>query len=133
MTREVTTNFKTTAGCPCGCGATGRVLKATGHAKNCDVSCRRCAHPGRQSSKSLPAAVRRQVASRSGGRCEAAPLVTVEGCGGVGEHAHHVRLRSQQGADTVSNLRWVCHSHHTWIHDHPADAAALGLLERTTA
>lgn len=70
------------------------------------------------------------VQDRANGRCEARvdAVCTVRGV-----HAHHVRLRSQGGSDGPENLLWVCQPCHTWIHDHPADAAALGLIARRAA
>lgn len=69
-----------------------------------------------------------EVVARSEGRCEA----NVEAvCTGRGEHAHHVRRRSQGGPDTADNLLWLCASCHRFVHDNPAAAAAMGLLKRT--
>lgn len=45
-----------------------------------------------------------------------------------GQHAHHVARRSQGGAHTADNLRWLCFDAHQWVHTHVADARALGLL-----
>lgn len=45
-----------------------------------------------------------------------------------GLHRHHVVRRSQGGADTPDNLLWLCPWHHHYVHHHPAEAKALGLL-----
>lgn len=41
---------------------------------------------------------------------------------------HHLLRRSQGGSDDPSNLLLLCRAHHRWVHDHPAQARALGLL-----
>lgn len=62
----------------------------------------------------------------TGGRCQA----RIDGvCTYWGEHAHHVRRRSQGGSDTVSNLKWLCRACHSHVHESPAWAAEHGLLE----
>lgn len=72
--------------------------------------------------------VRFEVVARSEGACEA----NVEAvCTGRGEHAHHVRRRSQGGPDVADNLLWLCAACHRWTHDNPAAAAAMGLLKRS--
>lgn len=68
---------------------------------------------------------RRAVQLRSQGRCEA---VCCEQCTGQGNQAHHVRRRSQGGADDPSNLLWVCSACHHEIHARPAWARERGLL-----
>lgn len=70
--------------------------------------------------------VRAAVKSRSGGRCET-ELVDI--CRGVAAHVHHVLRRSQGGVHVLENLLHVCWPCHSWIHDHPAEAAALGYLQ----
>jgi hypothetical protein len=70
-------------------------------------------------------AARDAVERRSEGRCEARAYF---GCVGTGEHAHHVRRRSQGGTDDPSNLLWCCFACHGWIHDHPLLASRAGLL-----
>lgn len=45
----------------------------------------------------------------------------------AGAHAHHVELRSQGGANTAANLRWLCWDAHDWVHANPDDARQLGL------
>jgi hypothetical protein len=74
--------------------------------------------------------VRRWVADRSGGWCEA----RVEGvCEGRGVHAHHILPRSAGGPDEPGNLLWVCRADHQYIHEHPAWAYQAGMLRRRTA
>lgn len=73
------------------------------------------------------AKARRAVYVRSQGLCEA----RIDGvCTEVGEHVHHVRRRSQGGADDPSNLLMVCRADHDWIHANPEKARELGLLAR---
>lgn len=45
-----------------------------------------------------------------------------------GQHAHHVRRRSQGGGHEFENLRWLCFDAHRHVHDHPQQAAEHGLL-----
>lgn len=68
---------------------------------------------------------RRLAVERAEGLCEA----RWAGCAGRGEHAHHVRRRSQGGDDTVDNLLMVCHRCHGEIHANPALAAKKGHLK----
>lgn len=77
--------------------------------------------------------IRREVEARADGRCEACRIHVLDTCPGRGCHAHHLLLRSQGGADDPSDLMWVSAEHHQWIHDHPAESYALGLLWRKTA
>lgn len=76
------------------------------------------------------AQARAQVLARCDGRCEANVEAVCRPAVHDGVHAHHVRRRSQGGPDTPENLLWVCADAHRWIHDNPAAAAAMGLLER---
>jgi len=46
----------------------------------------------------------------------------------AGHHGHHVARRSQGGANTVENLRWLCWEGHDWVHRNVEDARQLGLL-----
>lgn len=46
----------------------------------------------------------------------------------AGAHAHHVARRSQGGANTVENLRWLCWDGHDWVHRNIDAARELGLL-----
>jgi hypothetical protein len=73
------------------------------------------------------AKARRDVQKRAGGRCEAA---CCEQCTGQGGQAHHVRRRSQGGADDPSNLLWVCGPCHSEIHARPEWAREEGFLAR---
>ena len=76
---------------------------------------------------SIPVSVRAQVRHRSQGRCE-----FVDGggrrCSKAGVHLHHVKRRSQGGADTPENLKDFCSADHRWVHDNPEAARALGFL-----
>lgn len=137
MTPDVSTNFKDDVGdCPCGCGAFGKLNPHTGHAVTCHDACAVCANP-RSKTRSrfnrprrVPPAVRRQVAARARGLCEAR---CAEDCMNGGTSAHHRRRRSQGGTDTVSNLLWVCEPCHRWIHDHITEAVERGFLTHTEA
>lgn len=74
--------------------------------------------------------VRRWVADRSGGWCEA----RIDGiCTSRGEHAHHILMRSQGGRDDLGNLLWVCGACHGHIHANPAASYERGHLRRRTA
>lgn len=61
---------------------------------------------------------------RAEGLCEA----RWEGCTRRGEAAHHVRRRSQGGADTPDNLLIVCTHCHGQIHANPELAHSKGHL-----
>jgi HNH endonuclease len=74
--------------------------------------------------------VRRWVADRSGGMCEAR---IEDVCEGRGCHAHHILPRSASGPDEPGNLLWVCLLCHDHIHRNPAWAYAQGLLRRRSA
>lgn len=49
-------------------------------------------------------------------------------CIGEAHHAHHVLPRSRGGPDTLENLVSLCGPCHVWVHGHPDEATALGLL-----
>lgn len=70
----------------------------------------------------IPAFVRGQVTRRSGGRCEA-PFCTARAV-----HMHHIKRRSQGGADTAENIKHLCAGDHRFVHDHPDIARMHGLL-----
>lgn len=117
--------------CPCNdprCKAVGVPLKSTGHSKGCFLGCPTCSRPkGQPKRKRIPEQVRRAVRARSGEQCEFASGGVR--CEEMAVHMHHRRRRSQGGRDTVSNLVDLCSSCHSWTHEHPEAAAALGLLE----
>jgi len=69
-------------------------------------------------------AARREAYERAEGLCEA----RWADCTGRGEHAHHMRRRSQGGADTVGNLLICCQRCHGMIHGNPQEAAERGHL-----
>lgn len=77
--------------------------------------------------------VSKEVESRSRGLCEG----NVEGVCPAGkhrgDHCHHIILRSQGGPDEAWNLMHLCHVAHRWAHDHPTDAAELGIIRRRSA
>lgn len=64
------------------------------------------------------------VKARSGLICEVGVV-----CGGRGRHenTHHRKLR-RHGDHRPCNLLGVCFMCHDWIHGHPRDAHALGML-----
>ena len=74
--------------------------------------------------------LRPAVHAAAGFRCEA----RIEGvCLGASTEAHHVWPSGRGGPDTMENLIAVCGSFerpgcHQWIHAHPAEARARGLL-----
>ena len=49
-------------------------------------------------------------------------------------HAHHVAPRSRRPdlKSVISNGKTVCPPCHSWIHDHPIEAEAAGLLSSET-
>ncbi|HSU38501.1 MAG TPA: HNH endonuclease, partial [Polyangiaceae bacterium] len=64
-----------------------------------------------RATQTIPPALRRQVLRRDGGRCQ------VPGC----RHAtfvdvHHLRPRSEGGANTIENLVTLCGAHHRASH-----------------
>lgn len=131
---EVRSFLKDTQDCACGCGAHGVVVKRTGHPKGCRVDCPTCARPAKKSRPKGDSAelrrARRAVAARAQGRCEAR---FSSHCTGVGEHAHHIRRRSQGGRDTARNLLWICGACHSAAHANPAKAIEAGLLAPTSS
>lgn len=73
------------------------------------------------------AKVKRQRRELVGDRCEAQPILGP--CWGPIE-AHHLRKRSQGGANTIENIKLLCRFHNQWVEDHPAEAERLGLVDR---
>lgn len=63
--------------------------------------------------------------------CEACDVHHLPECNGRFEHKHHIRRRSQGGADTLENCLPVSSAHHDWIHAHVREAKALGFLAVT--
>ena len=74
------------------------------------------------------AKVRAKLEVRSGGRCEACRFHPLPECSGRFEHAHHVLPRSRGGQDVIGNASALGRVHHDWVHGHPFEARALGLL-----
>lgn len=64
------------------------------------------------------------VFARDSWRCQARSSV----CTGDAHQAHHRKMRSRGGADTLDNLVSVCMSCHRYLHEHPKWAAERGLL-----
>lgn len=75
---------------------------------------------------------RKFVRGRAHERCEIETPACTPGWH-RGEHAHHVRMRSQGGSDDPGNLLWVCAAGHRWIHDNPAESYRRGYLQRGAA
>ena len=68
-------------------------------------------------------AEREACRSAAGGICARCHTAT-----GASGQAHHLVTRSRGGSDTADNLAWVCRPCHDWIHAHPNEARATGLL-----
>lgn len=67
----------------------------------------------------------------AGGACEANWEGVCQPGRHRGDHAHHVRLRSQGGPDTVENLLWICFPVHHHIHNvDRVGAEVRGLIRR---
>jgi hypothetical protein len=78
-------------------------------------------------------AVTPDLIKRSGGQCEAR-IVMVCGSGMSIAHRHHKLPRSNPACtNDLDNLLYVCQACHSWIHGHPKEAYALGLLRRSTS
>lgn len=82
-------------------------------------------------SRTALAAAQREAGARSRGWCEAAVTGICPPTRHPGEQFHHVRLRSQGGEDTASNLLHLCLRAHTWAHANPARAEQLGIIRRS--
>lgn len=88
--------------------------------------------PRRQSEKGAAREAEHRAATAerrklTGGLCEGAtPACPTRDH--QGHHGHHVARRSQGGANTVENLRYLCWDGHDWVHRNVADARQLGLL-----
>lgn len=85
---------------------------------------KRTARPG------VPKDVLEAVVRRDGG-CVARALIPSVFCWGRLD-PHHLVRRSQGGPDTATNLKTLCRAHHSYVHDHPAEAYDLDLLRRPT-
>jgi 5-methylcytosine-specific restriction endonuclease McrA len=80
-------------------------------------------------SSPIPPDVAAQVRARDGG-CVGRRVFGIPTAACVGGlHLHHIRRRSQGGQHVAGNLVMLCASCHGWVHEHPRDAAMLGLLE----
>lgn len=88
--------------------------------------------PVRQIVSTVEEDFKAQVKARARGRCEACLTHRLSACDGRYAHAHHLVPRSRgrgwPGLHTLENGLGVSAAHHSWIHDHPAEASDLGLL-----
>jgi len=67
---------------------------------------------------------------RAQGKCEVR-IIMVCGSGMTVAHRHHKLQRNHPACtNDLSNLLYVCDACHTWIHAHPKESYALGLLLR---
>jgi AhpD family alkylhydroperoxidase len=75
----------------------------------------------------IPTAMRDIVLTRDQNRCVRCVRYFADGL-----NLHHRQLRSQGGKNTAANLIALCGSGttgcHGWVHAHPADARAVGLI-----
>ncbi len=69
-------------------------------------------------------ATERRILKARGYRCG------VDGCTDKAVTLHHLKLRSQGGTNDDENLIPICRRHHIRLHNHPAEAAKLGLIVR---
>lgn len=76
------------------------------------------------SSSDFPPEIRKQIAIRSVGRCEA----VAPPCDGRADQIHHILRRSQGGQGTFENGLAVCTSCHNFIHANPAISRTNGWL-----
>lgn len=72
----------------------------------------------------MPSEIREAVVARAAGRCDYCGRPMPAGV----EDAHHRKLRTRGGKDTIENLVAVHHHCHMWIHEHPADSTTLGFM-----
>lgn len=88
--------------------------------------------PVRQLASTEEETFRSVVKRRARGRCEACAAHPLPACDGRYAHAHHVvtkaRGRGWPGLHDPENGLGVSAIHHSWIHEHPAAATALGFL-----
>lgn len=80
------------------------------------------------------------VLRRSGGRCEASPVMAAAGliearkCTVWASDGHEVLTRARGGSITdPNNIKHVCRTCHDWITDHPKEALRLGLVRSAFA
>lgn len=72
-----------------------------------------------------------EIVGARGPVCEARELVPDVACAGPLD-AHEVLTRGRGGSIVdPANIILVCRFHHSWIDDHPAEAAALGLVRHS--
>lgn len=69
-------------------------------------------------------ALRRSVGARAGWRCDRCGRPTAEDRG----QAHHRKLRSRGGGDSLGNLVWLCSRCHGEVHASPALSTAAGFM-----
>lgn len=73
--------------------------------------------------------VRKDVAGRSGERCEIGSSV----CELRGTECHHLLPRAQGGRDEIGNCVWTCAPCHVYVHAHPAESYERGWLRHREA
>jgi hypothetical protein len=77
------------------------------------------------------AAVKEAVFERDSYQCRIAPFLPDIECGGeLDAHEPQSRARGGDPLD-VDQCVTACRRHHDWVHEHPAAAAALGLLQHS--
>ena len=91
--------------------------------------------PGRRIPRPTAELFRRAVAAKADWVCDATWVADSDGrliCGTElvhdGAHAHHVIPRGRGGTDDPANGRWLCGISHKFVHSHPLEATALGLM-----
>ena len=79
------------------------------------------------------AKVKADVLKRDGWLCAVKTAATLDDYHVTPMDVHHVvpRSRDKSLALEPSNLITLCRRHHDWVHDHPVESAALGLLRST--
>lgn len=80
---------------------------------------------------------RREVRARAAGWCEAWDLKWPSICDArqhLGDTAHHVWPEDRdRGVHEARRGVWLCAPAHRWVHEHPADAALVGLMRPGSA
>lgn len=71
----------------------------------------------------MPAESVSELYGRSQGRCE-----YPDGCPEMATVIHHKRGRGFEGCHAVDLLAHLCERHHLWVHAHPAESRANGMM-----